>query len=736
MSMVPDSAAQYDLSGPFHGDTTASNVWLVPGDDAAQLAAASAPDDVAVYGVDMRLLKFGGDKPSNMNVVKGASVVVFPHGDAASDPSVFDRLGEFGRWCGESLASDVQFAWISSRLNIFLADYPESEHAECLRGVVHGVTGRKPAKAKPRPTVAYQLKQAREADFAAGLEQPRPVIDVNEDRKIVIDSLVDALRNGPDAERLFNLGGRLAITRKDPNTLFAGRTIMENVDDEVLLNVLTECTQMVTANTRGFKAAWPETKTITALYGRYGDFRPLRGIAPSPIVRADNTIASTPGYDEESQVLIDLGDLEVEIPEAPTKAEVDAAVALLMDEWLGDFPFASDADRTNMLAFILTYPLRDLVNLVPLAVFSAKSMGTGKSKLLTLVARLFTGNNPEMDSLPNSEEEVRKQITTLLQKASPYLIFDETDKIGGKSINRLLTASSWSDRILGGNERATLPNRAVMASAGNNVEVLGDTGRRYYPIELFYDGEDPESRPESDFIHPDVEAWADEHRGELLTAVFTLIRAWQNAGRPKRATSFGSYERWEAVIGGVIENAGVEGFLANLKEHRKSADFEEGVWNAHCAWLEATFPSGQFTARDVVDKMTRKHGALIVVQTDADLPPGISVPPSDSSYTLYLSRLYSKRAGRWSDGYRISKQATKTDNKTTWTIEVSPRRQQERAAAKAASMVVNPALHVEAQQETEEAFRLMRSAGYKHYVSTAESSQAVTVTNDTEGTAA
>ena len=431
---------------------------------------------------------------------------------------------------------------------------------------------------------------------------------------------------------------------------------------------------MISTTQRGVSPAWPETKTLSALYGRHSDFRPLRGIAPSPIVRADHTIAAVDGYDEASQMLLDLRGLEMEIPEYPSTDETSDAVTFLMDDWLGDFPFATDTDKANMLALILSYPLRELCTLVPLAVISAKSMGTGKSKLVSLVVRLFTGDDPEMDSLPSTEEETRKQITTLLQKALAFLIFDESPEIGGKSINRLLTALKWSDRLLGGNRRASLPNRAIKVATGNNVEISGDTIRRYYPIELFFDGEDPHDRPETDFRHSDIESWTDEHRSELLTAVFTLIRAWQVAGRPKRATSFGSFERWEAVVGGVIDHAGVPGFLGNLSEHRKSADFEAGLWAAHCEWLATKFPTGQFTTRKVVTAMTDRKNHLVVVRMDVDLPPGIDTSPNDPSYAAKLGKLYHSRQDGWFDGYRITKAPEKAGgNQTKWLIEMADR---------------------------------------------------------------
>lgn len=663
-----------------YGETDADQAWLLLGKADSDAAAACSPAGVAIYCLDKRSLNALPDELENL---EDKDVLIFPHGNAADEHHIYDQLASLGRRCGDEGAQSVKFVLVSSDLVSFLGDRDLGSCAKRLNRLVNTRAANKPAKAKPKAPTAAQAENAmtlaaleREAS-----EQNRPLVNLNDDRLDVLNNLVSALQTGRHGKRLFNLGGKLAATSVDST----GATEAELDDEQSLLNLLADSPNMRSITARSANAGWPESKTATALFGRQHSFRPLRGVAPSPIVRSDNTIAQTDGYDEASQVLLDLAGLKVDIPDTPTEDDVEAAVHLLLNEWLGDFPFSSEADKANALAFVLTYPLRELVANVPLAVISAKSMGTGKSKLLGLVVRLFTRATPEWDSLPESEEETRKQITTLLSKAAPFLCFDECPRIGGKSLNRLLTAQTWSDRLLGGNERVALPNRSVMAATGNNVQVLGDTGRRYYPIELFYDSENPESRPESDFQHPDVEAWTDENRGELLSAVFTLIRAWQIAGRPKRATSFVSFERWEGVIGGVLHHAGVKDFLGNLTEHRKSADYHEGVWIAHCEWLSLKFPLGEFTSRQVVEQMVDKHGKSPSVIPDAELPPGIDATPLDPTYTTQLGKLYRSRDGGTFGGYRLRKIDGKTGNATHWSLKVSDAILKERASAAAAN---------------------------------------------------
>jgi len=73
--------------------------------------------------------------------------------------------------------------------------------------------------------------------------------------------------------------------------------------------------------------------------------------------------------------------------------------------------------------------------------------------------------------------------------------------------------------------------------------------------------------------HPDLLAWADEHRADLVEACLTLIAAWLAAGKPAwaptpQAPMMGSFESWCRTMGGILEVAGVPGFLMNRRESR------------------------------------------------------------------------------------------------------------------------------------------------------------------------
>jgi hypothetical protein len=98
-----------------------------------------------------------------------------------------------------------------------------------------------------------------------------------------------------------------------------------------------------------------------------------------------------------------------------------------------------------------------------------------------------------------------------------------------------------------------------------------------------------------------------EHRGELIWAYLTMIQHWIAQGQPAPScTPLGSYERWSSVIGGILESAGVQGFLEEMEEFYAHADVDSRP------------------ARDLVHQWFAKYGTATVMAKDLlDMALGI-----------------------------------------------------------------------------------------------------------------
>lgn len=101
--------------------------------------------------------------------------------------------------------------------------------------------------------------------------------------------------------------------------------------------------------------------------------------------------------------------------------------------------------------------------------------------------------------------------------------------------------------------------------------------RRAIPINLDAQCSKPWER--TDFKHPNLREWADQHRAALVRAGLILIRAWVAAGQPLwKEKTLGSYEQWAMTMGGILEVGGIEGFLDNLDEFYGATDAEGYSW--------------------------------------------------------------------------------------------------------------------------------------------------------------
>ena len=179
---------------------------------------------------------------------------------------------------------------------------------------------------------------------------------------------------------------------------------------------------------------------------------------------------------------------------------------------------------------------------------------------------------------PTTEEEVEKKATAALMAGSTMIIWDNVEGlIRSGTLAAVLTADSWQGRILGRSEMVMVPNRATWLATGNNINVGGDLARRCYRIRL--DARQAQPWKRSGFRHPNLKQWVADNRHELLHALCVIVSAWNAAGRPAGTAlpAMGGYSGWVQTISGILDHAGVTGFLANLDDFHADADQELGL---------------------------------------------------------------------------------------------------------------------------------------------------------------
>jgi hypothetical protein len=341
----------------------------------------------------------------------------------------------------------------------------------------------------------------------------------------------------------------------------------------------------------------------------------LDRVTTVPVLRADGSLQTKPGYDPTSRCFYApaTGLAGLELPDEITATDVEWAKKMLLTELLRDFPFVSESDRANALSIVFTPFVRDLIaGPTPLHWISAPEPGTGKGKLVDAALAPACGRVPSR-SFPESNAEARKAITTELRQGAPAIKWDNVrGKVTSAPLEAALTEGRWTDRLLGGNNSVDLPITPVWTLTANNATPGTDLKRRCVLIRLDAKNERPYRRagPSEGTLwrHP-LPEWAWENRRDLVAAALILIKCWVQQDRPSGMTGrLGSYESWEAVVGGILEAAGVEGFLDNVDHLDASEDTERDELTEFLRAWQAAYGTTELTARQLVeDAALREH---------------------------------------------------------------------------------------------------------------------------------
>lgn len=273
--------------------------------------------------------------------------------------------------------------------------------------------------------------------------------------------------------------------------------------------------------------------------------KPLKAICTAPTITPAGRLLTRPGYDADTQILLDLDDVAY-VPETPTLEQCATAFDELMKPF-ASFPFAEPIDETLMVCAILSAAVRPTIPTCPAFGFDAPVQGSGKTLLASCVAALASNTPPAVwpHTSGRDDEEVRKRVFTALREGKPAIIWDNILGIfDSAALASALTAENFTDRILGKSGSATVPNKAVFFFTGNNLCLAGDLPRRVLKCRI-----DPKTeRPFARKFDMNPLAYVIEHRQKMIRSALTLIRgalSMQNVNAPG---SMASFEDWDKVV--------------------------------------------------------------------------------------------------------------------------------------------------------------------------------------------
>ncbi|MBV9824100.1 MAG: hypothetical protein JO001_00210 [Alphaproteobacteria bacterium] len=281
----------------------------------------------------------------------------------------------------------------------------------------------------------------------------------------------------------------------------------------------------------------------------------VTGIASLAIVLPDGQLLRARGFDRDSGIVFRIP-AAVKLPEPGKCDGLAAAMAMdfLINQWLVDV--ATDyPGKCILIACALTIIERMALPERPAFFVTAGQRGGGKTTVLHMVATAVLGARAAAAAWSPNDEERRKALFAYLGAGLPFLVWDNIPlgaAINCASIEKALTTETYSDRVLGESRHLEVPAYTIMAFTGNNVTARGDMASRSLSVRLNIDRTDPENR---EFEHADPIAWTEQHRVEILSALYTILLANPRFAEVNKTPRETRFKAWWHLVGAAVEYA-------------------------------------------------------------------------------------------------------------------------------------------------------------------------------------
>lgn len=432
--------------------------------------------------------------------------------------------------------------------------------------------GKRSAAPSPSPTAA-------DTPPASGKPSPspRPTADkvkvyVTHDHAATAADTWKAVLNAdvPDAERLYVQGGKRLVTLGEVKTRTRDgaewRTMIEGAEDGALIEATSRYVNFRkhTINAEGVKdekSTDIPARALAVFKSRFPrrHLPDLTGIASAPVAymhKGEVCYQTKRGYNSASGIYVDFdGGTYLT---SPTLDEARKSLS----NWLVDFRYdpttghekMRGSDFCNAVAAALTPFVRPLfMSNVPLFWFKAPAQGSGKSKLANVLLWPYLGVLLPVSGLSESEEEREKAITSTLLGGVSVCNFDNVKgNLRSPALERLLTSSRWSARLLGGNTMVDLPNDVLWLLTANTLDdVSEDMARRSLCIQIDPGCPNPHLQKRA-YMYPEQPAHTASIRPQLISCLLALVKHWVTAGRPRPHRRLEGFDDWSNVVGGIL----------------------------------------------------------------------------------------------------------------------------------------------------------------------------------------
>lgn len=438
---------------------------------------------------------------------------------------------------------------------------------------------------------------------------------------------------------------RPSIFMRDDNHVFRiapgpqGTSIVEEMTPDRWLALVDQLRFKETDLMTGRDVGVPPPRALRNVIAGASDMKwpPFKGIAHVAMFGKDGKLHTTPGYDASLQVYFDPNYEALPIPDVLTQADVDEAVGWLCEATI-DFPFSDkfeggddlpiytdeldetghpvpnlkrgESSRAHVFAAILQQFARAMIDgPTPGYHIDKPAAGTGAGYLVNVISVILNGHTAVAQTLSDSNEEFRKEITATLREGAQMIFVDNINrKVDSGDLAAALTTGRWKSRKLGVSENIDVPVNAMWLFAGNNLSFSHELMRRLIPIRMDAQTQNPaKDRDKTFFKYNPLQDWLVLNRPELIRACQIIIKWWVQNDMPSGAATLNSFDHWARVMGGILDCAGVPGFLGNIEAYLTENDDDDDLERIYAEWMYERYECGFFTTGDGIAAVLGKN---------------------------------------------------------------------------------------------------------------------------------
>lgn len=365
-------------------------------------------------------------------------------------------------------------------------------------------------------------------------------------------------------ERHFVRGGAIVTVSRDE----AGQQILDTVKPAALASVFeTVARLMILAKSEGELVQQPavcseqQAKLIQHCEAFQDALPPLRLLSACPVlIERDGALVQICGYDRGSGILA--------IATPADDVPLDEAVELL-SKLLSEFRFATAADKARAFAAIITPALVMgglLGGRAPVDLGEADASQSGKGFRNKLTAAIYGQTVRTVTQKKGGVGSLEETFSTALIRGANFISLDNVrGQIDSPAIESFVTEDSYLARVPHQAAIEVNPARVTVQLTSNRAEITPDLANRSSCVRIL---KQPDGYRFREYPEGDILDHVRAQQPRYLGAVFAVVRAWHEAGKPRTNETRHDFRPWARTLDWIVQNIFHAGPL--LDGHRET----------------------------------------------------------------------------------------------------------------------------------------------------------------------